>query len=75
LNLTISKPHPKGLVVAATETSVPPFGLEKAPACWRHRLRYLHRKIRAGEAADVLNVFINKAKLIRSRTSISAWRL
>jgi hypothetical protein len=31
---------------------------------WRHRLRYLHRKIRAGEAADLVNVLINKAKYI-----------
>jgi hypothetical protein len=73
LNLTISKPHPKGLVVAATEISVPPFGLEKAPTCWRRRLRYLHRKIWDREAADLLNVLVNKAKLMRSRTSISAW--
>jgi hypothetical protein len=29
------------------------------------RIRYLHRKIRAGETADLVNVLINKAKYIR----------
>ena len=31
---------------------------------WRHRLRYLHRKMRDREAVDLLNVLINKAKYI-----------
>lgn len=29
---------------------------------WRHRARYLRRKIRDGEALDLLNVFLSKAK-------------
>jgi hypothetical protein len=51
------------------------YGLDPGPAVaihipgyrwrrWRHRLRYLQRKIRAGEAADLVNVLINKAKYI-----------
>ena len=51
------------------------YGLDPGPAAaihipgyrwrrWRHRLRYLHRKIRAGEAADLVSVLINKAKYI-----------
>jgi len=51
------------------------YGLDPGPASpihipgyrwrrWRHRLRYLHHKIRSGEAADLLNVFVNKAKYI-----------
>jgi hypothetical protein len=31
---------------------------------WRHRFRYLHRKIRGGEATDLINVLINKAKYV-----------
>ena len=51
------------------------YGLDPGPAVdihipgyrgrrWRHRLRYLKRKIQDGEAADLVNVFINKAKYI-----------
>jgi hypothetical protein len=51
------------------------YGLDPAPTAairipgyrwrrWRHRFRYLHRKIRDGEATDLLNVLINKAKYI-----------
>ena len=51
------------------------YGLDPGPAVtiripgyrwrrWRHRLRYLHRKIRDGETADLLNAAVNKAKYI-----------
>jgi hypothetical protein len=51
------------------------YGLDQGPAVsihipgyrgrrWRHRLRYLYRKIRAGEAADLVDALINKAKYI-----------
>jgi hypothetical protein len=51
------------------------YGLDPEPAAairipgyrwrrWRHRFRYLRRKIGEGEGADLLNVLVNKAKYL-----------